>query len=132
MLNPHSKQQLLSASANALKLCTNYLEDRTSFQALHNLKSRATPDQLMQYKHAILLYNLYNRKKPIQEWVTLNFQQTLSSKQTNFKILRSNNFKMGNNLLCNRLHIINNKIPLQWLNLSIESFKVNCKNLLLL
>ena len=130
-LNPHSKQQLLSASANALRLCTPGNNDRISFEELHVLNQRATPTQIMQYKHSLLLYKLYNRKEPIQEWVMLNFQQTLGSRQTNFNIIRSNNYKIGNNLLCNRLQIINNLIPLSWLNLSIESYKMKCKELLL-
>ena len=77
--------------------------DQTSFEDLHILNQRATPTQIMQYKHSLLLYKLYNRKEPIQEWVTLNFQQTLGSQQTKFNITRSNNYKIGNNLLCNRL-----------------------------
>ena len=47
-LNPHSKQQLLSVSANALKLCSNHYVDHISFQDLHNLNTRATPNQFMQ------------------------------------------------------------------------------------
>ena len=129
-LNPHSKQQLLLL-ANALKLCSNHYVDQISFQDLHTLNTRATPNQFMQYKHALLLYKLFNQQEPIQEWVTLNFQQTLTSRQAHFKIIQAKNYKIGNNLLCNRLHILNNKIPLNWLNLSIDSYKVNCKILFL-
>ena len=57
-LNPHSKQQLLLASANALKLCTQYYNDQISFEELHVLNKRATPTQIMQYKHSLLLYKL--------------------------------------------------------------------------
>ena len=110
-LNPHCKQQLLSASANALKLCTNYFGDHTSFQDLHSLNNRATQNQLMLYKHALLIFKLYNRKEPIQERVNLNFQQMLTSRQTNFKSIHSNNYTIGNNLLCNRLKILSNQNP---------------------
>ena len=58
-------------------------------------------------------------------------QQTLTSRQTNFKIIWSNNYKIGNNLLCNSLQILDSKIPLLWLNLSLKSFRVNCKKLLM-
>ena len=43
--------------------------------------------------------------------------------------MKTKNYKIGNNLLCN---ILNNKIPLSWLNLTIESYKVKCKKLFLL
>ena len=38
---------------------------------------------------------------------------------------------IGLNALANRLFILNNKIPLEWLNLSYNSFKVKCKESLL-
>ena len=37
----------------------------------------------------------------------------------------------NNNILLNRLHILNNKIEKSWLNLSLESYKVKCKELFL-
>ena len=53
----------------ALTLCTIYYNDHTSFQDLHTLNNRATPNQLMHYKHALLIYELQNIKEPNQEWV---------------------------------------------------------------
>ena len=87
--------------------------------------------QLYTVSHILKPGKLYNRKEPIQEWVKLNLQQTLTSGQKNFKIIRSNNYKIGNNLLCKWLQILNNNIPLIWLNLTIESLKIECKELLL-
>jgi hypothetical protein len=62
-----------------------------------------------------------------QLWVRLNFQKTLTGGQLNFMISQKNNYKIGNNLTCNRLALLNNKIPLTWLSLTIESFKVKYK-----
>ena len=45
--------------------------------------------------------------------------------------LKNNNFKVGINGLSNRFYLLNNKIPLEWLNLSLNTFKVKCKKLLL-
>ena len=45
--------------------------------------------------------------------------------------LKSNNIKIGINSLANRFYILNGKIPLQWLNSSIETFKIKYKKLLL-
>ena len=41
------------------------------------------------------------------------------------------NRKVGINCLANRLTVINNKIPLNWLNLSLDTYKVKCKKLFL-
>ena len=47
-----------------------------------------------------------------------------------FKILKGNNTKVGLNALANRLHVLNGRIPLAWLNLSVNTYKVKCKALL--
>ena len=65
------------------------------------------------------------------EFVGLNFNQILTSRQTDFVSLKNNTFKVGINSLSNRLYILNNIIPLQWLTLSLDTFKVKCKKLLL-
>ena len=50
-----------------------------------------------QYKAAIQLYKLYNVTKPSLDWVTLNLNQTLTTRQTKFLIAKSNNNKVGLN-----------------------------------
>ena len=98
-----------------------------SYNDIHTLTKRATPLQLQIYKLAIFLFNLYNSIKTTSDWVRLNFQQTLTSRQMNFIITQTNNYKIGNNLICNRLSLLNNKIPLKWLTLPLETFKLKCK-----
>ena len=46
------------------------------------------------------------------EWVSLNFNQILTSRQTTFKILKDNKQKIGLNALANQLTILNGKNPL--------------------
>ena len=40
-------------------------------------------------------------------------------------------FNIGNILFCDRLTAINHKIPLCWLNLSLDSYKIKCKTFFL-
>ena len=126
-LNPNSKQLLLVASAKALRLCIKYQNKVFSYVDIHKITKRATPNQILLYKHAILLFKLYNSIDTTQEWVNLNFQQILTSRQVNFMISKTNSYKIGINLVCNRLTVLNNKIPLNWLRLSFPSFKIKCK-----
>ena len=79
-LNPLSKQQLLIASAKALKLCSPLIDPMTSFLDINYNCERATPPQMQKYKLAILLHKLYNKKEPKVEWLSLNFQQILVSR----------------------------------------------------
>ena len=54
-----------------------------------------------------------------------------TSRQTTFMVLKSNRIKVGLNFMPNRLSILNGKIPFNWLNESMTSFKLKCKRLFL-
>ena len=101
-----------------------------SFVNIHLECKLALPEQMIIYKHSILLHKLYNTELPEVEWTALNFQQLLTSRQTKFLVVKNNNRKVGNNILTNRLHILNNKIILADLNDSIATFKVKQKKLI--
>ena len=130
-LNPRLKQCLLAASAKAVKLCLKNVDPMTSYLRLHELLKRATPHKIMLYKHANTLFKLYNQQLNSIEFAALNFDQIITSRQTKFLISKNNNLKVGTNAICNRLNVLNGKIPLAWLNLSFNSFKLNCKKLFL-
>ena len=130
-LKKELKTKLLSISARAIKIAMYYPDRMISFENIHKMNNRATPDSFMIYKYAIQLHKLYNENEHSFEWVNLNINQILTSRQTNFLIMKTNNNKVGLNILTNRLHILNGKIPLSWLNLTLSTFKVKCKQLLL-
>ena len=130
-LSPQLKQLLLSASSNALKLTQTFPNRMQSFINIHTECNRALPEQMILYKHAILLHKTYNQKIPEIEWIALNFQQLLTSRQTKFSTIKTNNCRVGNNILANRFHALNNKIKLEDLNESVSAFKVNYKKIFL-
>ena len=72
-LAPELKQILLSASAIALKLSQPITNRMQSFINVHIECKRAQPEQIMLYKHAILIHKLYNEKFP-----ETNFKRDLS------------------------------------------------------
>ena len=82
---------------------------------------------MLKYKLALCLFKLYNKDFNLIEFEILNFNQILIGRQTNFIKSKSNSLKVGINSLANRLFVINNGIPLNWLNMSIDTFKVHCK-----
>ena len=59
-LNKILRTNLLSSSANALKICIPYYDYTMSFYFLHTINERATPHKFMLYKHAIELHKLFN------------------------------------------------------------------------
>ena len=130
-LKPTLKQKILSASAKALRVCTSYVDYGQSFVNLHRMCKRATPNTIMSYKLALCLHKLYNQNFNSIECTHLNFNQILTRRQTVFKTLKTNFYKVGMNSLSNRLAHINDKIPLLWLNMSMDTFKVHCKKMYL-
>ena len=130
-LSPLLKQQLLATSALGLKLCTPNYDRSTSYLELHHINKRATPPQFMQYKLSIQLFKLYNNNEQNNDWINLNFNQMLSRRQIFFETTNISNYRIGSNFLSNRLQILNKKIPLEWLNNPLGSFKIKCKKLFL-
>ena len=57
----------------------------------------------------------------------LNFQQNFNMRLNTIRIIDKSRLKIGKNILVNRLPILNNDIPFDWLNLSLNSFKLKSK-----
>ena len=127
------KNSLLSASAWALKLCAKSADLwMLSFTHLHEMAGCATPNQMMNYKLALQLYKAFNYRCPTMDWVSFNFNQFMGTRQKKFSINMTSSKKVGMNALSNQLWYLNGKINTNWLSLSFDTFKVNCKILLLL
>ena len=125
------KQHLLSTWALALKLSKTNRDPLESFLNIHKSSKRAQPEQLLVYKHAILLHKIYNEKIPPMDWVELTFNQTITSRETFFNTIKTNRNKVGNNILSTRLSVLNKKIKLEDLNLAINVFKLKYKQILI-
>ena len=110
----------------------NYIKCSFTWYFIYvDIKWTQMPNEIMIYKHAIQLYKIYNATEFTLNWSILNFNQIITSRQNTFMTLKSNERKVGNNILANRLSILNGKIPFEWLNCSLPSYKVHCKKLLL-
>jgi hypothetical protein len=122
-----SQQTLLTALANALKMCLHYPRSRLLHLNIHKITNHATPSMYCEYKNALQLYKLFNEHVPHAEWCHLNFDVINTSRQQFFEIRRNHNLRIGKNTLCNKLHDLNGKIPLDWLNLTFHNYKIKCK-----
>ena len=95
------------------------------------MAGRATPNKIMSYKLALQLYRTFNDQTPTQDWLNMNQNIILSSRQSKFSINKSCRLKVGMNVLSNRFNFLNSKIDFNWLNLSYESYKIKCKRIFL-
>ena len=130
-LNGRNKQQILAASANALKLLNNVSDLRISYAQLHSQEKRALPMDFSKYRLAIQLYKIYNNDYYDDDWQDMNAQQNFNARMEMFQINDVSRLKVGKNILCNRLTVLNNQVNLNWLNLSLISFKLKVKSIFL-
>ena len=131
-LNFNCKKLLMSASANALKLCNIHYDPYVSYVDLHKLHKRALPNKFCLYRHCLLLYKVFNNEIPKNDWLDLNFKMINTSRQIFFEISNTAGYRVGNNILSNRLSCINKRITLDMLNLKVDSFKIRCKEMFLM
>ena len=66
-----------------------------SFERLHTTNDRATPTQMMEYKHAILLYKLFNSTDMSNDWIDLNVQQTFNDRNHLVNVFDKSKLKAG-------------------------------------
>ena len=95
------------------------------------MNKRAPPVKMSTYKLSLQLFKLYNSEKMSQDWIDLNYQQNFNGRNTKFLVSNCAKYKEVSNLLVNRLSALNNTIELSWLNESLNSFKIKCKELFL-
>ena len=97
------------------------------FANLRINKQRSIPENYLLYKHALALYKLYWSKNLSAEFIALNFNSILTTRQVNFIATKSNKRKVGLKALANHFYTLNNRTHLLQLNKSPESYKVFCK-----
>ena len=83
------------------------------------------------YRLAIQLYKIYNNDYYNDDWQDMNAQQNFIARMEMFQINDVSRLKVGKNILCNRLTVLNNQVNLNWLNLSLISFKLKVKSIFL-
>ena len=130
-LNVISRKQLKTASANALKLCEKIYDPFISYVDLHKKYSRALPNEFYLYRHSLILFKIFNQMIPENDWLELNSQIVCTGRQKLFEIRNLSTYKVGNNILSNRLSCLNKKLDLDMLNLPFNSYKILCKKIFL-
>jgi hypothetical protein len=123
------QKKLKNTSANALKLCLNNTSPFQTHTEVHKLVKRSPPENYCNYKHAILVYKLFNNCVPTIEHVHLNFQLADNERHDGLVFIRNQKYKVGNNILINRYTVRNNIIKKDWLTMSLDTFKIKCKEL---
>ena len=93
--------------------------------------NRALPENIIVYKHAVLLQKLCNTQTPSIEWVDYISSKFLIPVTMHVTSIKTTNSKLEYNIIISRPPILNRKIELTDFNLWLHSFIVIYKNMLL-
>ncbi len=74
------------------------------------------------YQTSLNLFHAVKTSPEEVQSVTLN-----DRRNTRLSFVKANNYKVGLNLVKNRLHSVTNVIDKKWIDLSLESYKLECK-----
>lgn len=111
--------RLFSHSGRILKI----IDRNSSYRMLHKKYNRATPKIFSLYQTAINLYITHKDPSPnALATVTLN-----DRRNERLTFVRNNRFKVGLNLIANRLRSVSNVVDKKWLDLNLETYKLKCK-----
>ena len=124
-------KKLKLASANAIRSCDKNLTIFNTHTKIHTMANRALPDQILNYKHAITMFKLFKQCQPETEFVQINFQLNQNQRLNHANFFKRQNYEARKNILLNRLAHLNGKIEKSWLELSLNSFKIKCKQMFL-
>ena len=88
-----------TCSALALKVIGNKSDLRILYEQLHKINGRGTLSQMMNYKHSLQLFKLYNNKDQSDDWFDINFNQSFNNRCDKVKFFYVSKTKIGRNLL---------------------------------
>ena len=74
-----------------------------------------------------MLHKLMRNELCDNELMWLNFQIVANARSQTWSFITRQNYDVGKNILLNRMHILNNKIEKNWINLTLNTYKVKCK-----
>ena len=92
---------------------------------------RALPEKMCLCKHAITMPKHFNKIYCEDEFLHLNFQLTDNDRSTKINFIKNQNYEVGKNILLNKLHVLNKQIEKSWMQMSLASFKIKCKDMFL-
>ena len=77
------------------------------------------------------MYKLFNHCQPETEFLQMNFQYNQNPRIQHANFFARQKYDTGKNYLLNRLAHLNNKIEKNWLDQSLDTFKIKCKRIFL-
>ena len=119
------------ASENALRIITCEITIYNTHTEIHQMTKRALPDQMIHYKHALMMYKLLRQCIPDNEFMHMNFEANSNQRLQHHTFTKIQNYNVGKNILLNRMCCLNNTILKTMTDGSYISYKLKCKEMFL-
>jgi len=126
-LLPTLKETLFRALFSQSGQCLKIVDLNLSFINLHKKYLRETPRIFALYQTAINYFEAMNMDVYTDERIKIVNNTTSDHRNSNFTFVRSNNYKIGLNVLSNQLLSTSNHITKNSVLTSKETFQTFCK-----
>ena len=126
-LLPTLKESLYKKLFSQSGQCLSVYNRDLSYINLHKKYVRATPKLFSLYQTSVSYYETMKEQVYTQEIPEISNNILSDRRNVMFTFVRNNNYKVGLNLLSNRLRAISNCIPKESMSYSKSQFKTLCK-----
>jgi len=121
------KKRLKAASTWILKSAVGLHEWKISYDDIHEICGRGTPEQMSNYYHALAYYDLLNNHVPEDLWTATLDKLRVNERNNSLVIPSTSKTKCGLNSFHNRISYVTGQIPMDHLNKSKINFKLFAK-----
>ena len=128
---PEKMSSLGGKTANALKICTPWITALSTHTLIHRMADRALPEKMCLLRHAVTMFKQFNNLICENEFIEMNFQLYDNERCRKISFTKNQRYDVGKSILLNRFCDLNNKIDKDWLNLSLNTYKIKCKAMFL-
>ena len=130
-LHSNLKNKLWQASSRMLQIVQKDYDKVLSFDDLHRLTNRASPNMWCNYVTACAMYDCVTNEVPQNILTKMTINSLNTSRRPGITFTRTNHIKIGFNCLGNRLQLVSTQLNIDWSIMSKQAFKKHCKNLFL-
>ena len=88
-------KKLKYASANALKLCTPGVTAFITHTEIHRMVERALLEKMCLYRHAVMMFKVFNNMFCENEFIQLNFQLYDNERCPKFRFTKNQRYDVG-------------------------------------
>lgn len=121
--------RLKSASTHVIKSALGLHGWTLSYDDIHEISGRGTPEKMSNYFISLALYDVMNNNLPYPIYEKIELKKLTNSRTNTLKIPQTNRLRFGLNSIDNRFNFVSSKINSTWLSYDKNKFKTLMKRI---